>query len=516
MAEMKNACSTVPPAGAVRLSMRGIRKAFGATVALDGVDLSVGAGEIHALIGENGAGKSTLMKVLSGAVTPDAGSLALDGRPFHPRTALEARRAGIAMIYQDLSLAPHLTVQENVTLGMEPARCGFIRNAEALSRTRDALARLGHEELSPAARTGSLSLGEQQVVEIARALATGCRVLVLDEPTSSLTHQDSAALFALLRRLRGQGHAIVYISHVLEEITGIADTFTVLRDGRSVGNGEIRRVTPEDLVGMMIGRNLNQLYPRSSRTTGAPLLELDGLSGLRKPRRATLTVHRGEIVGIAGLVGAGRTELLRAVFGLDPVRDGTIRLGAYHGPASPVRRWAQGAGYLSEDRGREGLASSLSITRNVLMNLRKDVGPLGFCRPSRHRSLAAGWITKLAIRAASPDQLVRTLSGGNQQKVALARLLYEDVDLLLLDEPTRGIDVASKAQLYELLDTLAAGTTGRRPRGILLVSSYLPELLGVCDRIAVMRRGTLGPALPRERWSEHTLMLEAFGQGAPA
>jgi len=500
---------------APRLSMRGVRKAFGATVALAGVDLSVHSGEIHGLVGENGAGKSTLMKVLTGAVIPDDGTLFLDGLTFQPRTALDARRAGIAMIYQELSLAPHLTVEENITLGMESTRFGCIRRADALSRTRAALAQLGHDTLSPRAVTGSLSLAEQQVVEIARALAIGCRVLILDEPTSSLTQQDIAKLFGLLRRLREQGHAIVYISHFLEEVTEIADTYTVLRDGQSVGSGTIGTVTPDDLIRMMIGRKVDQLYPRSGRTRGDVLLEVKDLSGVRKPRGAHLTLHRGEIVGIAGLVGSGRTEFLRTIFGLDPVREGTLRVGMYSGPASPARRWAQGAGYLSEDRGREGLALSLTITENILMNLRKDVGPWGFYCPSTHRSRAQEWITRLSIRARGPDQPARALSGGNQQKVAIARLLHEDVDVLLLDEPTRGIDVASKSQLYELLDRLATGDAAekRPPRGILMISSYLPELLGVCDRIAVMTRGTLGPALPHEEWSPQTLMLEAFGQG---
>jgi ribose transport system ATP-binding protein len=495
--------------------MQGVRKTFGATVALAGVDLSVRAGEIHALVGENGAGKSTLMKVLSGAVVPDEGNLFLDGTPFHPRTALDARRAGVAMIYQELSLAPHLTVEENITLGMESTRFGFIRRADALSRTRNALAQLGHETLSPGARTDSLSLAEQQVVEIARALAIGCRVLILDEPTSSLTRQDIAKLFDLLRRLREQGHAIVYISHFLEEVTEVADTYTVLRDGQSVGNGAIRNVTVDELIKMMIGRKVDQLYPRSRRARGDVLLEIKNLSGAQKPHGAGLTLHRGEIVGIAGLVGSGRTEFLRAIFGLDPVREGTIRLGVYSGPATPARRWAQGAGYLSEDRGKEGLALSLTITENILMNLRNDAGPWGIYRPSSHRVRAAEWISALSIRATGPDQPVRALSGGNQQKVAIARLLHEDVDVLLLDEPSRGIDVASKSQLYELLDRLAAGNAAekREPRGILMVSSYLPELLGICDRIAVMSRGTLGPALPHDEWSAQKLMLEAFGQG---
>jgi ribose transport system ATP-binding protein len=495
--------------------MRGIRKAFGATVALDGVDLSVSGGEIHALVGENGAGKSTLMKVLSGALHPDEGSIALDGAQYRPRNTLEGRQAGVAMIYQELSLAPHLTVEQNVMLGLEPSSWGIVKERETLARTREALAQLGHPSLSPTTPVRLLSIAEQQIVEIARAIAIGCRVLILDEPTSSLTQKDIDGLFALLRRLREMGHAIVYISHFLEEVSEIADTYTVLRDGRSVGAGRMSEISISDLIRLMIGRKVDQLYPRSPRTAGETLLSVRGLAGAPKPSEATLVLRRGEILGIAGLVGAGRTELLRAIFGLSPVLRGELRVGAYAGPASPARRWAQAVGYVSEDRNREGLALSLSITENILMNLGRDTNALGLYSPAAHHRKAGKWIERLAIRSRGPRQAVRALSGGNQQKVALARLLHEDVDVLLLDEPTRGIDVASKSAIYTLLDDLATGdpASGRAPRGILMVSSYLPELMGVCDRIAVMSRGTLGEARPTNDWTEHTLMLEAFGQG---
>jgi ribose transport system ATP-binding protein len=496
-----------------RLVMRGIRKTFGATLALDGVDLAVRAGEIHALVGENGAGKSTLMKVLSGAVAPDAGTIHLDGVHYRPGNALGGRRAGVAMIYQELSLAPHLTVEQNIMLGMEPSRFGFVRQRDARKKSREALAQLGHEDILPTARVGALSIAAQQIVEIARALAIGCRVLILDEPTSSLTQQDIVKLFSLLRRLRSQGHAIVYISHFLEEVTEIADTYTVLRDGQVSGNGPISNVTIDELVRLMIGRQVDQLYPRSHRTPGSVLLDVSALSGPVKPQEASLTLHRGEIFGIAGLIGAGRTEFLRSLFGLAPVVNGVVRVGLYTGPASPAQRWAQGAGYLSEDRGKEGLALSLSITENILMNLRRDVNALGLYRPAAHRERAAGWIRTLSIRSTGPTQSLKSLSGGNQQKVALARLLHEDVDILLLDEPTRGIDVASKSQIYDLLNRLASGEGGKPPKGILLVSSYLPELMGICDRIAVMSRGRLGQARPATSWTAQALMLEAFGQG---
>jgi ribose transport system ATP-binding protein len=269
---------------------------------------------------------------------------------------------------------------------------------------------------------------------------------------------------------------------------------------------------------MMVGRQINQLYPRSGRTPGEVLLDVSDLAGVRKPTDATLSLRRGEILGIAGLVGAGRTEFLRAVFGLDPVKRGQIRIGLYAGPSSPALRWQQGAGLLSEDRAREGLAISLTITDNIMMNLRRDAGRFGILSPSRLEAKTREWIQRLGIRARHPGQRIGTLSGGNQQKVALARLLHEDVDVLLLDEPTRGIDVASKSQIYELMNALASGdqSQGRAPKGVLMVSSYFPELLGVCDRIAVMCRGKLGAPRDAQAWDTHTLLLEATGQGAAA
>jgi len=497
--------------------MQGIGRSFGATRALDGVDFAVRSGEIHALVGENGAGKSTLMKILSGALRPDAGTMALDGVPFAPRSTHEARRAGVAMIYQELSLAPHLPVEDNVMLGMEPGSFGLRDRSAIRRRTRDALEMLGYGALDPHTRVGDLPIASRQIVEIARALAVGCRILVLDEPTSSLTLSDIDRLFTVLNGLKAQGHAIVYISHFLEEVKRIADRFTVLRDGRTVGSGVAAEHTVDELVGMMVGRQLTQLYPRTQRQPGALVLQTDHLAAVPKPLDVSFELRRGEILGLAGLVGAGRTELLRALFGLSPIATGAIRLHASEGWASPTLRWRQGAGMVSEDRGSEGLAVALSVADNITMNLSRDVGPLGVLRPSRLAATAQHWIDTFGIKARGPAQEVRTLSGGNQQKVALARLLHQNVDILLLDEPTRGIDVASKSQIYELINRLAAGdqAAGIAPKAILLVSSYLPELIGVCDRIAVMHRGRLGPARPVGEWTEHTLLLAATGQGLP-
>ena len=492
------------PSPAPLLTMRGVQKAFGATAALRGVDFSVDAGSVHALIGENGAGKSSLMRILAGADFADAGEMVLDGRPYRPATPLAARALGVCTIYQDLTLAPHLSVMENILLGIEPTRRGGLlldwREMRAVARR--ALDEVGHEDISPEAVAGDLSLAQQQLVEIARAVAVGCRVLVLDEPTSSLTQRDVSKLFALVRRLQARGVAVIYISHALEEVRALCERYTVLRDGENVGGGELAGVAVETIVALMVGRDMDELYPRTPRTPGEPVLEIADLAacdGL--PHRATLTLHRGEVVGIAGLVGAGRTELLRTIFGLKAVCSGAVRLKSNAAPATPKQCWQGGMGMVSEDRQREGLAFSLSIADNLMLT------NLGFLVDPKLQDVSAeSWIKRLRVRCTGPRQDTGDLSGGNQQKVAIARLLEHDVDVLLLDEPTRGIDVGSKAQIYRLIDELAC-----KGKAVLVVSSYLPELLGVCDRVAVMRRGILDETRPVAGWNEHTLMMAATG-----
>jgi ribose transport system ATP-binding protein len=485
--------------------MRGIRKAFGATVAVDGIDLAVRGGEVCALVGQNGAGKSTLMSILAGALAPDSGSMMLAGQPYRPRHPLDARRAGVAMIYQELSLAPHLSVAENVVLGMEPSRQGIVLWHVMRETARTALARLGRTDISLEAPISTLSVAAQQIVEVARAVAIGSRVLVMDEPTSSLARQDTARLFDVIGQLKREGHAIVYISHFIEEVKEIADRIVVLRDGRVAGDLPATADASE-IVTLMVGRSVEDLYPRSPRQQGDAILDIEGFGHAS----ATLTLHRGEIVGVAGLLGAGRTRLLRSIFGLERVRSGRVRVGAWIGQPSPRAQLAHGVGMLSEDRKEEGLAVGLSVADNLTMSRLEALGPGPVVLPSRQDEASRTWIQRLAIRCRDPRQRAAELSGGNQQKVALARLLHHDVDVLLLDEPTRGIDVGSKAQIYAWLDALVAGSAGR-PRAILLVSSYLPELLGLCDRITVMRRGRVGPARPAEGLTEHQLMMDATG-----
>jgi ribose transport system ATP-binding protein len=490
---------------APRFEMRGVGKAFGATAALDAVDFSVRPGEVCALVGQNGAGKSTLMSILAGAIAPDAGVMQLDGRPYTPRDPFDARHAGVAMIYQELSLAPHLSVMENIVLGVEPIRRGIVDRARMREIAVDALRQLGHDDIQPETPVANLQPAAQQLVEIARALATGCLVLVLDEPTSSLGHADVRVLFDLIGRLKARGIAIVYISHFIEEVVAVSDRFVVLRDGRNAGGGLTAATKATDIVGMMVGQALDDLYPRGERAAGDPILRLDGVM----PGAATLTLRRGEILGIAGLLGAGRTRLLRAIFGLEPVTSGKITIGAYSGWSTPHDRWRQGMGLLSEERAGEGLALGLSVADNLTLTRLEPFGPVFTVLPSKQHAAAADWIDRVGIRCEGARQKVGELSGGNQQKVAVARLLHHDVDVLVLDEPTRGIDVASKAQIYALVDRLVAAR-----KAVLLVSSYLPELLGVCDRIAVMSRGRLGPARPVEEWTEHSLLMDASGARA--
>ena len=499
-------------AAAPRFEMHGIRKAFGATVALDGVDLSVASGEICGLIGQNGAGKSTLMGILAGALAPDAGQMSMDGAPYAPHSPLESRRAGVAMIHQELSLAPHLSVMENILMGAEPMRFGLIDWQRMRSIAVQALSDLGHHDIPPDAPVGSLSVAAQQLVEIARAIAVGCRVLVLDEPTSSLGRDDVARLFALLGRLKAQGHAIVYISHFIEEVKEVADRFIVLRDGRNAGGGPTAGARHDDIVALMVGSAVNELFPRTPRRRGEPILEVAGL----EPGGATFTLHRGEILGIAGLIGSGRTRLLRTLFGLAPVRAGRVRMRLVSGAATPHERWRQGMGLLSEDRKEEGLALGLDIADNMTMTRLSPFGVAGLLSPARQWAAASTWIARLDIKSAGPGQKAGELSGGNQQKIAIGRLLHHDVDVLVLDEPTRGIDVGSKAQIYRLIDGLVADAPGRAPKAVVMVSSYLPELLGLCDRIAVMRRGRLGDPVSADTLTEQDLMMAATGGAAGA
>jgi ribose transport system ATP-binding protein len=498
-----------------RLEMRGVHKRFGATIALEQVDFSVVPGEVHALVGENGAGKSTLMKILSGAYTPDKGDMKLEGEKYQPKNPLDARKKGVGMIYQELSLTPNLSVMENIMLGMEPHRFGILNWKEIRQKALDAISHFGHPEIQPETKVADLTVAAKQLVEIGRALAIGCRVLVFDEPTSSLSQQDIDILFTIIQNLKKQNISIIYISHFLEEVRIIADRLTVLRDGSAVGTKKVDGVTPDEIVQMMVGREVHEMYPKSQRKMGEVILEIENLAGNKKPESASLQLHRGEVLGIGGLVGAGRTEFFRTIFGLDPVKSGEIKIGIYSGPASPLKRWKQGIGLLSENRKEEGLVLNLSVAENVTLSRLNIFGPLGIILAKNRKQATQKWIDELDIRCLGPEQDVGDLSGGNQQKVAFARLLQHDVDVLLLDEPTKGIDVGAKAKIYQVINQLATGSSkdNQKPKAILMISSYLPELLGVCDRVAIMHRGRLSVAKSTEEVDEHKLMLAATGQG---
>ena len=491
-----------------RLRVIGVSKNFGATRALRNVNFEVAPGEVHALIGENGAGKSTLMKILSGACPPDAGRIELEGEPFVPTDPLRARRGGISMIYQELNLAPHLSVEENILLGEEPARFGWLQRGKRRDLARAALSQLHHDSIPVDAPVYTRSVAEQQIVEIARALICRPRILIMDEPTSSLTQADVENLFRVISHLRETGVSVIYISHFLEECQRICQRFTVLRDGETVAAGDMASANLRDIVQLMVGREIHDIYPRVPHELGKPVFETRNLAGPIKPRSATLTLHEGEILGVAGLIGAGRTETVRAAFGLDRLKSGQVLVyGQDKTFAAPNQRLRDGIGLLSENRKEEGLMLNLSIADNLTVTRLHPVSSCGFVRSGKQERAGAEWMSRLEVRARNPRQPVAELSGGNQQKVALGRLLHHDAKILLLDEPTRGIDVGSKAQIYRWMGQLAA-----QGRSILFISSYLPELLGVCDTIAVMCRGVITQVRPVSEWTEHSIMAAAIGQ----
>jgi ribose transport system ATP-binding protein len=492
------------------LDMTGISKRFGATQALAEVSLSVSAGRVLALIGENGAGKSTLMKVLSGAHAPDSGTMMLAGKTYAPEGPHDARLAGVSMIYQELNLAPDLSVEDNIMLGQECRRFGSLGGFAVLDRktqrqkVHQALELLGHPDLRPETPLGELSIAVQQLVEIARALAADSKVIVFDEPTSSLTRQDVEHLFAVIRKLRDAGLGIVYISHFLEEIRQVCDCYAVLRDGRSVGAGELTGTTDADIVSLMVGRGVSELFPTVPHAPGDVLLKVDNVSGGSSPQGISFELRRGEILGLAGLIGAGRTELLRCLFALDPVRSGAVKV-AQLTPAHSVRdRIRAGLGLVSEDRKTEGLAQARTIADNMTYSRLQPYSRFGWLNLRTRRDEVVRWMSRLQVKAGSSEQTIGELSGGNQQKVAIARVLHQQADVLLLDEPTRGIDVGTKSEIYRLMGELAADG-----KAIIFVSSYLTELLAVCDRIGVMSRGQLREIRPAAEWTEEAVMSVA-------
>jgi ribose transport system ATP-binding protein len=492
------------------LRMTGVSKTFPGVKALDQVDLDVRRGEVHVLLGENGAGKSTLMKILSGAVARDAGTIELDGVPVEINNPRDAQALGIRTIYQELTLVPYLSAAENIFLGREPQRIrGVIDTRRMYDDAERLLAGLG-VRVHPHQPVGQMGIAHQQMVEVAKALVGHARILIMDEPTSALTTSEIDELFATIQRLTARGTAVIYISHRLEELTRIGHRVTVLRDGRKVSTHTIGEVDVPHLIRLMANRDITEHFPKRRVPPGAPLLEVQGLGRTGVLRDITFTVHAGEVVGVAGLLGAGRTEMARAIVGADPHDTGSIRIkGApvlLKHPADAIRR---GIGFLPEDRKTQGLIQMLSVGENTTLPSLGRLSRAGFLRRRAAAALAARYAAELRIKTPSLEQLVAQLSGGNQQKVVLAKWLAAGADILIMDEPTRGIDVGAKAEIYELMNQLAA-----RGAGILMISSELPEVLGMSDRILVMRNGAIVTEFDAASATQERVLSAALGQAA--
>jgi len=475
--------SAAPP-----LEVRDIEKTFPGVRALSGVSFDVRAGEVHALLGENGAGKSTLIKIISGVYEPDGGSILVDGRNVHFSSPDDARRAGVATIYQELLLFPELTVAENIFLGHAPlAGAGRIDWRAMRAEAERLLAALEIDDLSPDQIVSALTVGNRQRVEILRALSHDARILIMDEPTAALTESDVTRLFDVVRRLKRRGVGVVYISHRLDEIFTIADRVTVLRDGAFVGAREVAGTNAAELVQMMVGRRIDNLFPKTAAPIGAPVLEARDL--VRRPltKGVSLVVRAGEIVGLAGLVGSGRSELAQTLFGITPSESGEIRLnGESVRIDSPEAARAEGVAYVPEDRGAQGLVRPMSVLHNFSLAALGGLSRAGFIDRAGERRMAENGVARFSVKTSSVDEIAGRLSGGNQQKIVLGKWLANNPRLLILDEPTRGIDVGAKAEIHRLMSELAAEGVA-----ILMISSELPEVLGMSDRVLVMREGRL-------------------------
>jgi ribose transport system ATP-binding protein len=501
------------------LEMRNISKTFPGVRALQGVSLQVNAGEIHALMGENGAGKSTLMKILSGAYQADAGGeIRLNGQPVVINGPLAAKSLGISIIYQELALAPNLTVAENMLLGREMKRGSFIDRSGMFAACKPVLDRLG-VHFTPATLVSTLSMAERQLVEIARALIANSKVLVMDEPTTSLSSRETERLFALVRQLRADGLAIIYISHRMAEIYELSDRVSVLRDGQYIGTLQKGEINADALVRMMVGRDLSSFYKKdhdAAAVHGPVVLSVQGLGDGKRVRDCSFEVHAGEVLGLAGLVGAGRTELARLIYGIDKRASGHVFLNGQ--PAdfrSPQDALDAGVAYLTEDRKQLGLFLDMTVRDNINLGvINRDAGLFGQLNLAKAKSRSSDAVEAMKIRVPTDAVNVGALSGGNQQKVLLSRLLETKPKVLILDEPTRGVDIGAKSEIYRLIDDLAKAQVG-----VIVISSELPEVMGVADRIIVMREGEIagevgGPGKPTP--TQESIIAIATGAQAAA
>ncbi|WP_289623047.1 sugar ABC transporter ATP-binding protein [Neisseria montereyensis] len=489
------------------VEMRQINKAFGPVQVLSGVDFNLRAGEVHALMGENGAGKSTLMKILTGIYQADSGSVRIEGREEIIKTPVDAQKLGIAIIHQELNLLPEMTVAENFFLGREIVRYGILQKQEMKRIVAEQLAAL-QANFGPDTLVKSLSVGQQQLVEIARALSVHAKIIIMDEPTAALTEPEIQQLFAIVRQLAEQGVGLVYVSHRMEEIFQICQRITVLRDGVSVGTKDIADTHFDDVVSMMVGRALDERFPERDSRIGEVKFQVSGLSDGHTVRDISFDIRAGEILAFAGLIGSGRTEIANALFGLSPITAGTVSI---NGKAVRIKRPADAIGhrmaYVTEDRKAKGLILDMSVRENgTLVYLPTRNGMIDHAAEQKHIREA---IEKLNIKVADSEEAVRRLSGGNQQKVVLAKWLVELPEVLILDEPTRGVDVGGKAEIYRIINELS-----RQGVAIMMISSELPEVLGVSDRIAVMNEGRLNGILNTKEADQEKIMALAAGGSA--
>lgn len=491
--------------GKILLEMKGIGKTFPGVKALEGVNLTIREGQVHALLGENGAGKSTLIKILSGAYTKDEGEIFFEGKPVDIRGPHDAQALGISTIYQEFNLARDLTVAENIFLGHLPRKGLSVDWATVKARSKEILDSLG-VTFSVDTPTSTLSVAEQQLVEIAKSLNRKTRILIMDEPSAVLGEKDLEKLFQVVRSLQAQGIGIIYISHRLKEIFEIADEVTILKDGRYIATKSISEVGMDDLVKLMIGRDLKDVYPKRAPTPSDVLLEVNNVSQTKLLRDISFQLHAGEIVGFAGIVGSGRTELARAIFGADPYTGEMHISGKSYKPHSPAEAISHGVALVTEDRKAQGLFLKLNVLANTTISGLKQLCRVGVIQRAREIGLVKKMIKDLSIKTPSHNFLVVNMSGGNQQKVVLARWLSIGTRIFILDEPTRGIDVGSKSEIYQIMDGLT-----KQGVGIIMISSELPEVLGMSDRIMVMRQGRIVKELARAEASEEAIMKYAVG-----
>jgi len=476
--------------------------------ALCAVDFDLGEGEVHALVGENGAGKSTLVHIIAGVQSPDSGQMHLYEQKYQPNSKADAEAHGIRMVMQELHLISNLSVAENIFIERLPGRFGFVDYNKLNRAAREIMERVGLEDLEPDVPVRLLGIGQQQMVEIAAGLSQRCRILALDEPTASLTDKEIELLFAQIRKLKAQGVGIIYISHRIEEVIRIADRVTVLRDGKIISTNSTSQLSVNDIIRMMVGRDLEQEQLRHGLKPGGVALRVVGLTVGDKVKDVSFEVRRCEILGVAGLMGSGRTETMRAVFGADRADSGEIYL---YGASEPVKLRTprdavrSGIAFLTEDRKEQGLLLSLAVRKNISLTRLGDVSRFGWMNVSHERAVAARYINALSVRCSSTEQTVGELSGGNQQKVVIAKWIYRDCDVLIFDEPTKGIDVGAKFEVYQMLGELA-----EKAKAIIFVSSDLKELMAVCDRIMVMSAGRVAATFDRDKWSEEKIMSAAF------